>query len=377
MAPVRPAPPTGSSGAWGSDATPRPPRPVGAWRVAGPGAVGHALDVQDSRGWRASASRFADRWPVSVGQLRLLAQLTTLFILALIITGGIVRLTGSGLGCPTWPDCTAGHFVAADRFHALVEFGNRVFTFLVSLGILATALASLFVRPFRRDLVLWSWVLVGFVIVEAVLGGVSVLFKLLAPLVMAHFLLAVLMLGAAWILVRRADSPTGRFEPVVPRPLRVLGRIQVVALLLVMATGTVVTGAGPHSGSVHAVGRLPLSFEDAAQLHADMAWLFGGISLVLLLLLHLQDIGGPIRRLAHVAAGLAVLQGTIGYCQYFFGDPAWLVGFHVAFAAILFSLVSWCNLLTRRPVPAEVGERAAVLLGAADRPAVPVAPRAN
>lgn len=312
---------------------------------------GEARVVADlSRGRRpATIASVVSRWPVSTRQLRALSLVTTLLVCLLVVTGGVVRLTGSGLGCPTWPNCTAHHLTAAVAFHPLVEFGNRVFTAGVSIGVVLCGLASLMVRPLRRDLVLLAWGLVIGVFGEAVLGGVSVLLKLLAPLVMAHFVLAIAMVGCGFALVRRCEGPPGPWRPAVPRALRLIGAAQLAALCLVIAAGTVVTGSGPHSGSTNARGRLPVPFVDAAQGHADMAWLFGGITLALVAAVYALGIRGAVRTWSYRVAALAVVQGLIGYAQYFGGDPAWLVGFHVTFATALFSMVMWTNLLMTAP----------------------------
>lgn len=276
------------------------------------------------------------------------ALATTLIMCGLVVTGAIVRLSNSGLGCPTWPNCTPGHLVATDHLHAWIEFGNRLLTVGFSSMSIVVAVLSIFVRPRRKDLVLLSWGLVGGVFLEAVLGGVSVLVKLDAPFVMAHFIAALAIIWVGLVLVRRSADASGHLASQDCHPSRLLvmlARAQFAVLCLVIFAGTTVTGSGPHSGSAQARGRLPIPFLAAAQFHADMAWLFGGLTVGVLVALRMGRNEPRLLRWSIAVVGLAAVQGILGYSTYFSGDPAVLAGFHVAGATALFTTVSWFHLL--------------------------------
>src|SRR3954451_15065705 len=167
---------------------------------------------------------------------------------AIVVTGPAVRLTGSGLGCPTWPRCTETSIASPLSYHGLVEFGNRVLTTVVGVFVVAVAIAALLRAPRRRDLTLLAWSLVAGFVGQAVVGGLSVLYDLAPPWVMAHFLLSMLMVWAALVLVHRADRAWQPQPPRVRRELLLLGRLLVVTAAIVLVLGTVTTGTGPHAG---------------------------------------------------------------------------------------------------------------------------------
>ncbi len=302
-------------------------------------------------GSRRSTSNGGRRWAVPGVHPRVLVRLaavTTLIMGALVITGAVVRLTNSGLGCPTWPNCTPGHLVATDHLHAWIEFGNRLLTIGFSSLSIVVAAVSLLVRPRSPRLALLSWGLVGGVFLEAVLGGISVLVKLDAPFVMAHFMAALLIIWVGLLLVRDAAEAAGNAVSDSVHPsklLLMLARAQFAVLCLVIIAGTTVTGSGPHSGSAQARGRLPIPFLAAAQFHADMAWLFGGLTIGVLAVLRVNRAEPRLVKWAAAITAVAALQGVLGYSTYFSGDPAVLAGFHVAGATALFMTVSWFHLL--------------------------------
>lgn len=249
----------------------------------------------------------------------------------IVVTGGAVRLTGSGLGCPDWPTCAKDRLVAPWEYHAMVEFMNRSITGLVSLAVIVAVLGSLLRTPRRRDLVWLSLGLVGGVLAQIVLGGLTVLFDLAPPLVMAHFLVSMALLADAVVLHHRAGQPDSSAppRPVVPRELVLIGRLVVVAAVLAILLGTVVTGSGPHGGDEN-VERLPLLVSDVARMH--------GVSVVILLVLtvvtlwRLQRAGAPsaLMRRGEVLLAVLVAQAAVGYAQYLTGVPALLVGIHIA-----------------------------------------------
>lgn len=284
--------------------------------------------------------------------------LATQFLLAfIIVTGAAVRLTGSGLGCTDWPTCEDGNVVAPLEYHPMIEFGNRMVTGLVSAAVVAAVLGSMLrAGPRRRDLIRLSWGLVAGVVGQIVLGGITVLSHLWPPFVMSHFLLSMVIVWCAVVLHHRAGEPDDVAErrPVVDGPTRGLARGLVAGAAAVIVMGTVVTGTGPHpgSGDGELVERLPFSLHDVARIHGAMA--VGLCALAVLVAVRLVRVGAPApaRRRSEVVLGVLVLQGGVGYTQYFLGVPAWLVAVHVAGAVALWvaTLRLWLSLAPVAPV---------------------------
>ena len=293
---------------------------------------------------------------VTVGAAALLA--------VIIVTGGAVRLTGSGLGCPEWPNCEAGRVTpyAASDFHAMVEFVNRLVTGLVSIAVVVAVLGSLVRRPRRLDLVLLSVGLVAGVIVQIALGAFVVEKLLSPPWVMSHFLVSMLLLANALVLCRRAAQPDTGFArrpvPIVAPSVVWMSRVLVVAASVVVVTGTVVTGSGPHSGDVPGTAqratRLDLYIPDVARVHGTSAMVLLALVLATLLLVHRTQSPRPVVRRLEILLVVLVAQAGVGYTQYFTGIPALLVGIHVAGATALWAATIWFALgVTERPRPAD------------------------
>jgi heme a synthase len=275
---------------------------------------------------------------------RRLAVGAAVLLAVIVVTGGAVRLTDSGLGCPTWPRCTATSVVAPASYHALVEFVNRVVTTLVGIFIGAVALSALLRSPRRRDLSILAWSLVAGFVGQAVIGGLSVLYHLSPPWVMAHFLLSMLMLWVALVLVHRADPAWTPRPPAARRELVLLTRLLVVAAGLVLILGTVTTGTGPHAGSGTHIRRLHLPLERVTQLHADSALFLTGLVVATLFAVRLTDTTALVRRRAGWLAAMVGLQVVIGYTQYFLNLPASIVELHVAGATVLWCSTVWLAL---------------------------------
>lgn len=257
----------------------------------------------------------------------------------IIVTGAAVRLTGSGLGCPSWPNCSPGRLTphSATSYHAMVEFVNRTFTGAVSIGVIAAVLGSLLRNPRRRDLTWLSVGLVGGVIAQIVLGGITVLTDLNPFAVMGHFVLSMLLLADALVLVHRAGIPDGATtRPVGPLMERRTGVVQFVLACAVVITGSVVTNAGPHAGDLKA-HRFDVGLTDIARIHSATA-----ILLLLSILTIVFVVGrhglSPSRRRGLTALLIVVLaQMAVGYTQYFTGVPALLVAVHVLGAVLVFT----------------------------------------
>jgi heme a synthase len=266
---------------------------------------------------------------LSATQYRRITLAVVLAVCAIIITGAFVRLSGSGLGCTNWPDCTQNHFVAPAAFHPRVEQLNRDFTGLVSVAIALAVLGAFSLVPRRRDLIRWSLGLVAGLAADIVLGGVLVLSGLWPPFVAAHFLLSAFIVWDAVVLHERAGHADTRGYLVVAPRVRTLGRVLVGAALSVLVTGTIVTGSGPHGGDQN-VKRLPFFVEDVARIHSLTVWAF--LALTVVTLVTLASSGGSSRvleRRGRVLVALIVAQGALGYTQYFLGVPPALVLLHV------------------------------------------------
>jgi cytochrome c oxidase assembly protein subunit 15 len=265
----------------------------------------------------------------------------------LVVTGTAVRVTGSGLGCPTWPRCTGGSLTNTPEqgAHGYIEFGNRLLAVVMEAIGVALVWAVWRRRPDLRALAL---VQAAVVPIQAVIGGVLVLTDLNPYVLIVHFLMSFPLVFFAAVLLHQLVGGG------VPDPLTrrlTTGVLASVAAVLVL--GTLVTGTGPHAGDPK-VDRLPFNPRDLTQLHADAAYLLAGLVLALVLV-------SPLRRWTGLLLGLVLLQGTVGYTQYFNGVPPLLVGIHVALATLVFTTATWLLLLSRSPgrTAAPIPERVA------------------
>jgi len=251
----------------------------------------------------------------------------------IVVTGGAVRLTGSGLGCPTWPECTDGSIrpTAELAGHGLIEFGNRLLTFALVVVAVATVVA-VFVSV-RRDLRRLAVLSLLGIPAQALLGGVTVLTGLNPWTVAAHFLLSMVLVAIATVLWLRSREP-GVGQLLVRRPFWLLTVGIAAAVAAVQVVGTVVTGSGPHSGDPEA-GRTGFDPELVSQLHADVVFLLIGLTVALLVALAATDSPGRVRRAARDLLVVELAQGVVGYVQYFTHLPALLVLVHMAGAVLI------------------------------------------
>ena len=275
---------------------------------------------------------------------------------AIVLTGAIVRLTGSGLGCPTWPECVDGSVVPTseqvESWHKYVEFGNRLLTsvlVVLAIAAIAAAIVDRQARSRRAILALAAVPLVG-TVVQALLGGITVLTGLAPQIVGAHFLVSMLIIAGCVQLVARAHESvtTSQYMQVsVPRPAwwLILGLVFVTAAVIVL--GVAVTGTGPHSGDTGVDARLPLDPRVISWIHADFVFAFLGLSVGVIAALHLVHAPRRAQQLAWVCLGLAVVQGTVGYTQYFTGLPILLVTVHVLLACLLWIAVLFLPMTVR------------------------------
>jgi cytochrome c oxidase assembly protein subunit 15 len=265
----------------------------------------------------------------SPATVRKVALASVICFALLVLSGGAVRLTGSGLGCPDWPSCYQHHLTAVYSFHPLVEFANRLVSAAVTvLSVLAFAVTALRTPP-RRDLTLLGAGLVGGIVAQIVLGGLVVLFKLNPYLVALHFLLTIVILVDAIMLYHLAGSPSTPSVPVVGRDLIRLARLQMRTLSVLTILGTMVTGAGPHAGGVGAK-RIPIAFRDIAEAHSTLALFLIGLTLASQFAFHQAKAPEPVLRRGRLFLEVMVVQGALGYLQYFLHDATLVVEFHLA-----------------------------------------------
>jgi cytochrome c oxidase assembly protein subunit 15 len=265
---------------------------------------------------------------ITATQYRRITAVALVLVCAIVITGAAVRLTDSGLGCTDWPNCTTHHFVAKASFHPQVEQLNRDFTGLISIAVAVAVLGALARVPRRRDLIWWSLGLVAGLVADILLGGLLVLTDLWPPFVMAHFLLSTAIVWDAVVLHSRAGHADTPGALVVDRSVRVLANALVAVAALVLLTGTIVTGTGPHAGDQH-VKRLPFLLEDVARLHSLTVWGFLALTVATLVVLARTRAAKAVLRRATELVVLILAQGALGYTQYFMGVPPALVMLHI------------------------------------------------
>lgn len=295
---------------------------------------------------------------------RLIAAAVVLTQGGIAVTGAIVRVTASGLGCPTWPQCFPGSFTPVPHaevpvIHQAVEFGNRMITFLV---VLTAALAVLAVTRARRrrEVLVYAWLMPASTVMQAVIGGITVLTGLLWWTVAIHLLVSMAMVWLSVLLFVKIGEPDdGVSTELVPKPLRQLTILIAVVMSAVLVTGTLVTGAGPHAGdkSVEApVPRLQIEIVTLVQVHATLLMVY--LALLLGLGFALRRIRADrqvIKRLV-VLLLLVAAQAAVGRIQYAIGIPAGLVAIHVAGAAACTAATAalWASMRQRtEPEPVE------------------------
>jgi heme a synthase len=284
-----------------------------------------------------------------------LAALVSLVVITVVGAG--VRLTGSGLGCSTWPSCEPDSFTphSASDVHAMIEFANRMLNVVVGLLAIATVVGARLRSPRRADLFRWSLGLFAWVLSNGLVGALVVWLHLAPISVIAHFALALAAIWNALVLHRRAGD-----EPPAGRPVRALAtdrfmalaRALVGATVVVLVTGTLVTGSGPHAGDESA-DRLPFELGNVVRIHALTVIAFLVLTVALARLAHRGDAGPAVVQRVHELLIVLVAQGAIGYWQYFTGVPALLVAFHVLGAVLVWMAVLrlWFSLHTRRADP--------------------------
>jgi heme a synthase len=284
--------------------------------------------------------RHLDRWLVGWAWASIVANI------GIVVTGGVVRLTGSGLGCPTWPRCTEESFTPHGAYdvHSAIEFGNRMLTYVLVAIAVGTFVAAW--QSGRRDLRRIALVIALGIPAQAVIGGITVLTDLNPWIVSLHLLCSMAIIGFAVLLLQRVHHPAPVTSP--HGPLQWLAWATFAAAWAVLYVGTVVTGAGPHAGDADAPrnGLDPLQW---SQVHADLVFLFIGLTVGLLLACLALRLPRTTVLAVVVLVVVELAQGLIGFVQYFTDLPIVLVGFHMLGAAIISATVTWALLQVREP----------------------------
>jgi len=293
-----------------------------------------ALDTRPS-----TLDRVRDRWTWTAVVANLVGQIL------IIVTGGAVRLTASGLGCSTWPQCEPGRFTPefheATSIHPFIEFGNR--TVSVVLVAIAAAVAVLIVLDRRRP---WSYRRLGLVpvvgvLIQAVVGGITVLVELHPAIVGGHLLISMALVAfSAWLVVRTREGD-GPAVPLVDRTTRILVRVLGVLTAAVLTLGVVVTGAGPHSGDDEVGYRFDVDPFTMSKVHAASVWAFVAVLVVVLVLMRRQGVTGRPWTTGLVLLAVTLAQGAIGYVQVATGLPIALVNLHMLGAGLLAAAVTF------------------------------------
>lgn len=257
---------------------------------------------------------------------------------ALVVTGGAVRVTGSGLGCPTWPECTAGSYTpvpgqAEGQLHAWIEFGNRLLTFALFFAAVATLIAIF--RSGRRDLRLLGATQILGILGQGILGGITVLTNLNPLAVGSHLLLSILLIAAATSLHSRRHHPYLRTSSSELRISRV-SLTHISLAFIAITIGTLVTGSGPHAGDVDAP-RLNFAITTITRIHSASVWLLMIVTIYFLLR---KNLNFETKRWLQIFLALALSQGALGYIQYFLGVPEGLVALHLL-GSVLVWIAAW------------------------------------
>ncbi|MBT2366716.1 COX15/CtaA family protein [Streptomyces sp. ISL-10] len=283
----------------------------------------------------------AQRWTPSPKTLRRAALSAVVMSVFIIVTGGAVRLTGSGLGCDTWPKCTDDSLVATSEqgLHGAIEFGNRMLTYVLSAAVGWAIIAVRSTKPWRRGLTRLAWLQFWIVMGNAVVGGITVWAGLNPWTVAGHFLLANALLTAATVTWVRTGEGDAAPRPRVPRPVRKLSWAIITASAVLIVLGTSVTGSGKHAGDSSDVPRMPWDWTAAAHVHAIAAWVVCALAVAMWLVLRVVDAPDDTRARARDLLLVVLAQGVIGYVQYFTHVPEVLVGLHMLGSSLMWIAV--------------------------------------
>jgi len=300
-------------------------------------------------------ARLVGLWrdPISPATYRAITGAALVALVAIVVSGAAVRLTGSGMGCPTWPTCEDGSLVprGATGANGWIEFLNRTFTGLVSIAVALAVLGARRRVPYRRELVVWAWGLVAGVFAQALLGGLVVALHVTPVAVAGHYLLSAVLVANAVILHHKAGEPEGHRRALATPAVQRGARAVVGLAGLVLVSGTLVTGSGPHSGD-EAADRLPFAVVTVARVHSAAVWLFLALVVVVLRRATRGDADPSTVGRGRLLAGAIVAQGALGYAQYAAGVPEAMVAAHVLGSVLVWVAALRFHLALTAPVPA-------------------------
>jgi len=287
-----------------------------------------------------------DRFTLSLRTYRWVAYAALATLVLIVFSGAGVRLSGSGLGCPSWPDCS-GTFVPELDTHVWIEYGNRLFSTVVGVACIAAGALAFRVRPLRRDLLRPAALLAGGVLAQGLLGGITVLLHLSWQVVIAHYLLSMALLVAGAVLVWRVHQPS----PAPPGDLWLVAATRVLVIYggVVIVAGTFATAAGPHAGGAgtgDVVERLDAwgagTLKGLILLHGHMATAMGILAVAVWGYAVRRRAGARLIRPLTVVCLLMAVQGILGLVQYHNALPAEIVWVHASLPAVLWAALIWC-----------------------------------
>jgi len=300
------------------------------------------------------------RWQLVILRANLVAQA------AIVVTGALVRVTSSGLGCPTWPECVPGSITPTSNqtqsWHKYVEFGNRMLTAALMLIALATVITVVLINRQRvraglvkrKNLTKLAVGIVLGIFAQAVLGGITVLTHLNPLTVAAHFLVSMILIAVSVALLVRASESDDAVQTAVAKPVRYLIQAITALALLIIVLGTLVTGTGPHAGDTADVPRIKIDPVTITHVHATAVQLFFGLIIGLIVAVLANNSPRIFLKRALIVLAVSLGQGIIGYIQYFTGLPWVLVAVHVLGACLLWISVLSLQALTVQPKSAAI-----------------------
>jgi heme a synthase len=317
-----------------------------------------------------------DRYTLSLHAYRWVAYAALATLVLIVLSGAGVRLTGSGLGCPSWPDCS-GTFVPELDTHVWIEYGNRLFSAVVGFACVAAGLLAFRVRPFRADLVRPALVLAGGVVAQGLLGGLTVALDLSWPVVIAHYLLSMTLLVAGAVLVWRVRREPGEAAPPPDRLLMIGTRVLVAYGGLVIVAGTFATAAGPHAGGegtgdvvLRLTWRGAETLDWAIHQHGILATLLGLGAVGCWFLLRARRVSQTTQNAMTAVCVLLACQGLVGTAQYAMELPPGMVWIHVVLAALTWLALLWAAVAVGRVAPSLPGPPPPEPVGDAEPPLV-------
>ncbi|WP_411293264.1 COX15/CtaA family protein [Streptomyces sp. CBMA156] len=307
-------------------------------------------------------SWLAERWQPSAAMVRRAALAALVMSVVIVVTGGAVRLTASGLGCTTWPRCTDDSLTptAEMGFHGVVEFTNRMLTYVLSAAVGWAILAARCHRPWRHSLTKLGWAQFWLVMSNAVLGGITVLTGLNPYTVALHMIAAMALVWVALLTWERSKEGDGPATLAVAPPIQRLSYVLVTVIGLLVAAGTLVTGAGHHPGTPKdnkIVPRIPIDYDRLAQFHADLAFVAVGLAIAVIFVFAAVKAPPAARARARELLAVLLLQGVLGFIQYFTDAPELMVGLHMLLAALTWIAVLRIPLALRTREAEETPEQ--------------------